>query len=475
MKKVLFILLLAAVRLPAQGIIDFKISKPVCLLTFLLAANHDANISPTYSAYIYSHLPKQDSASFSGIVKAFSSISLSYGYTIPGYPENRIWPRTTFNLISIAAVQASDLNDFLQRIMGILPNEDWLKLRNVLQNAAPYYDKMIGDPCASAAKMQLSALQKLGGKADSIFIKLRAFYGSVWSADIPFTVSMYPLPGEGTNTTASPHSNNVVLAEMATEKDPPKSLSIAIHEMCHMLYLEQSLAMQVKIDGYFSQNTSRYSMYAYGYFDEALATACGNGWAYKALSGKMEVRSWYANEYINGYAHAIYPMVERYINEGRVPDKYFVDSAVSLFGKGFPGAIYNYGNLLNSVAVYTDAKDHEQMNSVVSTINRYFTMRTFGVTYPIADPQSVSMIDESPGTQFFVIHSNRDENYKLLKSKFPQLKNLSVKDEGVINFFDDKKRPVIIVNVGDLDKLDTALSMMANAKEMNPDKIYTPL
>src|ERR1035438_7548237 len=50
---------------------------------------------------------------------------LNYSYIVPDYPESRKWPRTTFNLISMAAVHTDDINTFMQRIIGILPNEQW--------------------------------------------------------------------------------------------------------------------------------------------------------------------------------------------------------------------------------------------------------------------------------------------------------------------------------------------------------------
>jgi len=477
MRKSVYLLLLLLISWQSygKGIISFKISKPVCLLTFLLTARGNPDMSPSFRAYIYNNIPREDSTHFFQIVKEFSTIPLDYDYIIPDYPENRKWPRTTFNLISVAAVQAIDVNDFMQRIIGILPNEQWVKLKQVFANTEPLYDKMIGVPYAQATKKQLAALEKFNGKTDSIFNELRSFYSSSWSDDIPVTVSIYPIPGTKDNTTATPHSNSIVLAVMTGEKNSAMSVSKAIHEMCHVLYGEQGLSVQQRLDSAFLQNKSIYSKYAYGYIDEALATACGNGWAYKKLSGEQSAGSWYANEYINGYGHAIYPLVAAYIEKGKALDKAFVDSAIFLFEKKFPKAIYSYLNLLNKVTIYTDANDHEQFLSIISSVKHHFQMHRFYGTYPISDPQSANLIDQSDETQLIIVHSNHEQNFKLLKNKFPQLKNTPVEKDGVYSFFDDKKRPVIIVNVKDVAMLDAALSMMAKTKEMDPDRIFTPL
>ena len=474
MKRIAFLLLLA-VSFPSygKGIINFRISKPVCLLTFLQAANSDADVPSVLSAYINKGIHHHDSARFSKIVKKFSGINLHYGYFFPEYPVNRQWQRTTDNLIFIAAVQAVDVSDFLQRIIGILSNEQWLKLKSVLTEAEPYYHKLIELPYDNAINRQLTELKKFNGASDDIFRKLTNFYGSTWSNDIPFTVSIYPVPGNKNNTTATPHNNSIVLAVMTEEKNHAMSVSVAIHEMCHVLYEEQALSVQTKIDNAFSQNKSSYTQYAYSFFDEALATASANGWAYRQLSGDMLDKNWYSDEYINGYAHAIYPMVSKYINEGRQIDKAFVNNSILLFEKKFPKAIYNYRNLLNKVTIYTDAIDHEQFASVIFSVKNHFQIYKSNSTYPISDPQSISMIDDDARTQLFIIHSNHAEDFKILKSKFPQLKKLSPEHEGIISFFDNKKRPIIIINVMDIRKLDKALDVMAKAKEMNPDKIFT--
>jgi len=473
MKKIALLLsVVLSTHCMGRGIVSVKVSRAVCLLTFLQAANDDPELSPTLRAYIRDHIPTADSAKFAGIVHDFASLPLDFSYVIPGYPDSRLWPRRTLNLISIAAVQATDTRDLMQRIIGILPNEDWLKLGQVMDAAAPFYDKMIGKPFDAATNKQLAALSQFTPKADDIFAHLKVFYGSTWTSDIPFTISMYPIPGTK-GSSASPHSNSIMLGMLTEDKDPQMNLCIAIHEMCHMLYLEQSLALQKKIDGWFAGNSSVYSKYAYSYFDEALATASANGWAYKEMSGKMDKRHWYADDYIDGYGHAIYPMVTRYIAIGREIDKAFVDSAIELFGQRFPKAMYQYQNLFNNVSIYTDATDHAQCISIVNAVEQHFTMHNTGSTYPIADEQTLSRMDNAAGSQLFIVHTAHEENFKVLRTKFPQLKDISSGSEGITSFIDDRKRAIIIVNVKNLSRLEKAVNALAASKEINPDKMFT--
>ncbi|WP_254050305.1 hypothetical protein [Myroides sp. N17-2] len=76
--------------------------------------------------------------------------------------------------------------------------------------------------------------------------------------------------------------------------------------MCHVLFNEQTPEFQQQIDQWFEENTYLYKQYAYNFFDEALATAIGNGWVHKNISGSLLTTDWYNNEYINEFAKELY-------------------------------------------------------------------------------------------------------------------------------------------------------------------------
>lgn len=476
MKNVLtFLLFIAAVQCNAGSLVRFRISKPLCLLTFLQAATGDPRMSRTFGAYVLKSIPKNDADRFAIAVRDFSSIGFDLSYSFPYYPDTRTRPKSTQRLISIAAVQSESTEDFLQRIIGILPNEQWLKLKNAFTIAEPIYDKAIFQPNKKATLHQLAELEKYSGRANDIFDKLKHFYGSTWTSDIPFTISIYPIPGSKGNTTATPHSNSIILAVLTEETDHAMRMSVAIHEQCHILFEEQPLATQLRIDSVFSSSHSDFSKYAYGYLDEGLATACGNAWAYKQLTGTEDTTAWYDDAYIDGYAHALYPLVTEYMNDGKQMDKPFVQKAIKLFEQRFPRAIYSYENLLNIVNIYTDAADPQEFSSVTGMLQHSFRITSSNSSYPVSDPQTVAAMDHATGTQLFIIYTNHDENYKLLKSKFPQMKNANPHREGLTSFFDYKERPVIIINVSDISRIPKGIAQMDDAKEIDYSRFFQPL
>ena len=471
-----FFLLTSSTISHSKDLITFRISEPLCVLTFLQTAGHNSrHNSVTLREYIYTHLAKEDSMQLVRRVDDFEAINLEYTYNISGYPDQRVKAKNTLDLINMAAVQARDVDDFMQRIIGLLPNEQWMQLQKVMNDAAVVYNKMLGTPYAQEMKAQLAALQQYGTKTDDIFNKLKHFYGSTWSKDIPFTVGIYGIPGKSGNTTATPHSNSLVLGVLTAEKDHDMRACVAIHEICHVLFGEQPMATQLQMDRWFRGSNSMSSAYAYSYFDEALATAGGNAWAYELLSGHMDTTEWYNDAYIDGYAHVIYPLLKNYIESGKVIDSAFVVKAIQAFERKFPNAYKSYASIMNTVNIYTDATDQQQFRSINMVINKYFRISNSSGSYPINDPQALQQVSDASGTQFFIVHREHEANYKALREKFPQLKNIAADQEGVMSFFDDKKRPVIIINVKDISRLDKGLIRMAKAKEIKESDLFLGL
>lgn len=451
----------------AAPIVNFKISKTVCLLTFLEAATGEAHSSVTLRKYIASRLQDADSADFNKLTRKYTSLNLSQSYVLSEYPPQRQKPRSSANLIKIAAVQAVDTKDFLSRIAGILPNEQWLMLKEVLEGAEYYYDELIYKEHKPALEKQLTELKLYNDKTKKAFYKLKTFYGSSWPDNLPFTVAIYPIPGNSGNTSATPHNNSLVMAVLTHEKDHDARIGVAVHEICHVLYEEQPLDFQWKLDSAFQVSQSVSKQYAYSYIDEALATACGNGWMYEYITGRADKGAWYNDEYIDGYAHALYPLVKAYIDNDKRIDRRFITNAIELFEKQFPDAAYEYNNLFNNMSVYTDASNNEQYRTIMNTVNRHYRVTSSHSSYPITDPHSLSMADNSSGTQLFIVHTNKQENLAALRKIFPELGNVNEEEESVISFMDKMNRPVVVVNVNDASRIEAAFKKMVETKKIS--------
>ncbi|MGC4040778.1 MAG: hypothetical protein QM710_08370 [Flavobacterium sp.] len=367
------------------------------------------------------------------------------------------------------AVNAKDLADFKIKCMGLLPLNDNQRLFAVLSEAEKTYDRIIWKDYEAKIKNQLKQLSKLTGFNTEVFNAFAGFYQTSWTNDIPFQVAIYPIPGKSGSTTATPHVNSLCVGVLTGEIDYVSRNGVVLHEMCHILFNEQSAEMQNKIEDYFNQNPSPYSKIAYSFLDEALATALGNGWTYKKSTGKEDDTDWYDNATIDGFAKAMYPEINHYLEAKRPIDKEFIDNAVIVFAAKFPKSIYDYGISLNGLVLYTEFED----NTIVKTdLRKQFRVAGLTISSPILHPYSLESMNESKLTQMFVINQNHKEITGKLKEVFPEISDFNYmgKTEN-LTFIDKKGRTVIMLFLTDIAELKAQLQKMKEVQYFDPKGI----
>ena len=473
MKKLLILTSLCLLVQTAftQTAIDFqfRISKPYCIFNFLEAATYNHSTSRTLQQFIDEKT--KGNKKFANLVTDFSKIQLDYQFRRTEVPDSRRQTRSTYDLIDIALVNSSTIPEFRDRIIGILSNRELQKLIALMQQAEVYYDQLIWNDNESKLINQRIALEKYALQCSESFTKINRFYNSCWLKEVPFVVALYPIPGRSGNSTATPHANSLCVGVLTDETDHVGRIGVVLHEMCHVLYDEQSSEFQHELEAYFSENKSAYSQFAYNFFDEGLATALGNGWAYKYLSGELDSTDWYNNEYINGFGKALYPMVEEYISNEKTIDREFVNKAIDLFAARFPNSITDYGILLNRVSIYNDAGAGPEIDQMMNLIGGYFQMTNSGFSSPILDPTALEYLKTGKQTQLVIIDRNQEANIKQMKKLFPELSKVKFKPNKILSFFDSQKRPVIILYATDKANLEILLKEMKAKKFFDQNKI----
>lgn len=464
MKKILFIILLISNVFYGYGqtIFQFNISKPYCVFNFLKSANLEQGTSVTLQQYIKDRT--KNNTSFEALCKTFSNIRLDYNFRREEFPENRRQYRSTYDLIVIALVSSRDFQEFRNKTIGILPNSEQEKLLHVLEEAEKIYDVILWNDYQDKLKEQLQKIAIYKNQSSEIFSTIHTFYGSNWSKEIPFIVSLYPIPGAKGNTTATPHTNSLCVGVLTDEKDYVGRIGVVLHEMCHVLYDEQSKELQHQIELYFNQSSSPYASFAYNFFDEGLATAIGNGWAYQKINGSLDTQSWYDNEYIDGFAKELFPLVEEYIGKNNSIDKVFVDKAISIFSKKFPNSITDYGILLNKVSIYNDGESEAERSLLFNTIGSFFQVSNSTFSSPITDPISLTYLKEDNKTQLIVIDKNHKTNQKALLKIFPNLTKSAFQPNTIIAFQDAKNRAILIINADSMVEVQNLLKTMKASK-----------
>jgi len=471
MKKIIITFcFLTSVQLTfGQDIITFKISKPYCIFNFLETATNQQGTSSTLNDFIALNT-KNDSV-FKRLCLEFKNIQTDYNYKREEFPENRRQNRSTKDLIDIALVNSNTLDEFKNKTIGILPNSEQQKLVNVLKQTEKFYDNLLWNNNEQKLSNQKKELELYASKSSEIFNKFQHFYNSSWTTDIPFIVTLYPIPGKRGNSTATPHANSLCVGVLTDEIRHIERIGVVLHEMCHVLYDEQTKEFQHEIEKWFDNNSSPYKQYAYNFFDEGLATALGNGWAFKNLSGSIDTSEWYDNEYINGFAKELYPLVEDYINNNQQIDKQFIDKSIELFAKKFPNSVSDYGILLNRVSIYSDAETDLERADLMNTIGEKFQLSNVNSSSPILDKTSLELLKNSTQTQLVIISKNHKDNFNALRKMFPILSKINPTTNTIFSFYDKNNRPIIILFATENKYINDLVKRMETLKYFDTKKI----
>ncbi|MBN8864328.1 MAG: hypothetical protein J0H92_13225 [Sphingobacteriales bacterium] len=479
LKVVVLSVFLALLQHPAsaQSIVRFHVSRPYSLLSFLEVAGGLQNHSVTFRQYLDTAISKTDTV-FNNIVSDFSRLILTYYFRRDEYPSNRRQTRSTYDLIVIAAVRSRSMAEFRANTIGILPNSTHQQLYELLVKAAPYYERVVWQKSAKAVKQQMGGFIRYAGKSNELFRAFRTFYRSSWPDDIPFEVAVFPIPVTQGNTTATPHANSLCVSVLTGQKNLAGTMGVVMHELCHVLYDEQTSDVQFELDEVFTKSKSPYAAIAYSFFDEAMATALGNGWAYEQFSGKPDTTAWYNNEYIDGFAHALYPLVREYLGAGRAIDSFFVERAIDLFAKNYPRALADYSILLNNMVLYSDSEGRIEREALKNELGKYFQSSRYNLSSPILHEYSLQYIKTSKSLQLIVIDRNQDTTISELKKILPELEPILKGQQAqnyIAAFYDQANRPVIVIRVADGRMLDKAFSRLKERRYLDVNMPVIPL
>ncbi len=472
MTKLIFIFVFSFSLCRAQQIVNIKFSKPFAILKFLETAKGSHAISKTYKHQIdTSYLSKNKD--FKKLVRDYASINLDYVYTKNQFPVKRKHIASTWDLICIASISSTTNEEFFTKIIGVIPNSDYVLLKQIITQAEPFYDTFIYNNNKEIVFNKVRELQELSPKLNQLFEKFKSFYGSSWDKAIPFNLTLYPILGNRGQTTATPHANSLEMGVLTQEDDNFTLLSVGMHEMCHVLYDEQPLQIQEMIDDAFSDSTIIYSQFAYHYIDEALATALGNGYVYKKLTTELDTSEWYNDSYIDTYAKAIYPLVENYLDSNKQLDRTFIYRAISVFQKTFPNAIYEYEPNFINTNLYFETENELEVEDLQSYLHNCFRIYSSNTSNPILNAETLDLIKTSPETQVIFVYKNQAQTMLKLQSIFGKLIGLPIKNNMLINFIDKNNRAIIIVKAENLEKIKDGVKLMKTQKRFYTKPLYT--
>lgn len=327
--------------------------------------------------------------------------------------------------------------------MGLIPNTDLLKLTDLLFAFTPVYEAVIYQPDKKHFDEQLKGIDDLmkSTNLNHYFTLASAFFNSSWDASVPFIFCFYPLPASRSFTATA--ISNVAISAIPDSLDSYFSLlSVMLHEMSHILYDEKPLALWKQVDEWFNSNPSKVSRYAYNLFNEAMATAVGNGYLHTQLTGKENPGSWYGVKYISLMAKDVYPVVKDYIVNHRSIDQNFMNQYIGLFEKDFPVWLTDLDFVM--MGRYVLSENPADFNF----IDRKY--RSAHENKNEITKSSITEMKKHPATKVIIINKDNADECRIIKDNINELKDWQPeadKDFSYTVFLKDKTWLIIINNV----------------------------
>lgn len=357
-----FLLMLAIVAIPnflyASDALEFNKSEIHGLVNFVETISGNPHRSKSLKEYF--EKSKHNTPEVNKKIDEFRDLVSDLDQTVqfPGYPDDRHMGINISQLFLIRSAYSKNLRDFQERTVGLVPMSLQARYLKSLEYFLPIYRALIWEPTSKKLDNHIAKMKQLGktAKVSEMFDKAKTFYRSEWPTGAKFRLTMVPIPG----AKGSAKSESLVAFEsisvLVDSKEHEQKFSVIFHELCHSLFESQSKEFQKKFEESFRHADSPYARYAYHLMNEGLATALGNGWAYKRATGKMNPGSWYNHRYVEEYAKALYPTVEKYIDATKPIDDGFIKEAIEIFARTFPEAPRDLENLLTHVFLSADER-----------------------------------------------------------------------------------------------------------------------
>lgn len=438
-KLLIIFLFLTAFAFAQKTTFKIKYSEQLAVFVFLQNLSEDYPENVFKTAFQQS---KYNTEKYKSIISKFGKLSIDYSFRFEEYPYGSKKSMQTEDLLKKNLIETENLADFKLRTIGFIPNKTLSDLAEAISEFTPIYNELIYNPNKEKFEKQLLEITKYSNEQDieKYFETGLLFYNSSWDKSIPFIIAFYPLPNSN-GFTAQAFCNNFISA-VQTDLGSYKDLfSVMLHETYHIIYDEQSLEVKTEIDTYFKENKSKYSNYAYQLMNEALATALGNGYVYGKLDGKIDSGDWYNKKYISLMAKQIYPLVTAYIDQKKPIDKSFIDNYIRIYEENFPDWINELNNIMSYRYVLSENKEDE------NTIRKLFRYRSRSEFEDEITETNIEKMQKTTLTKIIIISKNNTEKLKLIKNKFPELKNWKAnadKDFAEKILLNDKSQLIIL-------------------------------
>lgn len=448
--------------------LEIKHSEPSSYLHFLATGFGDHFTSGSMKQLIDSKGIKDFEDS--NLKKHYNKIN---SYLRNGYNFDSIQSRPTGfyggdAFISLA-VNNSTLEDFEKSLSIFLPYDGIQSYFKLKRKLYPHFSKSVWTPTLKSQKAEIVKVKKILKETNFLdrLKQIKVFYNSEYPWEVPLKVALIPIDDRGQikRHTSAQNLRDIQVVPYVITKGVKNNMDVVFHEFCHALYEGQSNEVKKMIEDFYLLNSHSHSLFVYRYFNEALATAIGNGWYAQTLYGKLPEDSWYSVGYIDDLAKAYFPLVNEYLEKNKSIDEHFLTRTLEIAKEKLPNGPYDTNSNLIAIRVLSD---HKEISTTKASeqLRSKFRIQSMKKSSPIQD-DDWNIILSRDNSNTFLITEKSDKVIEKLNKVFSkkEVEELSsMKD--FLAIFLVKNRYIFWVNARNKDKLDNAIQIISSKKSL---------
>ena len=373
--------------------------------------------------------------------------------------------------VGVAALMALSLDDLASRLDLVTLPADRDAMVGAVKRFQPAFHEWYQAQVKGGDAFALE-LQKLLTRLDvrNLLQSFQTFYEVPASANraLPFLVLDRPVPEGDPRHSFGTQLGVVSLIEVATGEKAARHLDVAVHELCHFFFFSASAEAVAKMQAFFAASKAPGALGTFRLFDEAVATALGNGLIGKAADRAEFTRrfkkpqGFYNDRDIDKAAKALVPFFEEKLMGARISDPAFLGQYVAALTDTFGDAIASPRLAMFQLLMFRDQRLTFDVDAALSSRFRINSLNLV-VGLP-EEPEVDSWYAAGTGTALFVVPAAALA--ELVKKKLiTEAENelLASSEGGLLGKPRGKNEWLYVIVANDLTALERSLDALAAA------------
>lgn len=373
--------------------------------------------------------------------------------------------------LRLAGLLANSVENFVARVDVLTLPEDRAALSAVVRHFEPRF-RAWWAPRSRTGQAFVLELKRLLGQPEvvALFSAFREFYSAKVPTDLPLRFVVLDRP-EGGGATFGEQIDGVSLLEVLPGQHANTRLDVAIHELCHFFFYTTPPEVMSAVQRRFLDSKVPGAVAGYRLFDEAVATALGNGLAQRLVNRPefdqrlARARGFYNDADLDRAAKALLPWVETRVTEGRgLADATFVDGYLDVLQHEFGAELTAPRLAFFDLLLFEDEALDVDVGDVLG--HRLHLSHVSSERGRLDEPEIAGWVANGVGAPLFVL---KPEHVAGLVSlgilNADEAKQLgSVKGGALYVHAREGREPVTVIVARQVDDVVKAVELLAGAK-----------